>query len=742
LTSKLTSDQVAQLAPLLGSVARIVATGSPLTDSKLNVLLMAADAAGDSAALDELNLWAKLLVGLREQGGDELRHVTVEALLLRGLPEATVLLSVAKVVEGAMPESQLPDDTKVGVASAPASSTRLLASVTNLDFGMLEPRQIGIAEFDVQGGPGQVFAESDNLEVTPAQLGSASTRVRVQAKPVEGGVLWSSLKLVTAAETVELPVLAQWRNETAGHGVRPNELMVDPTGGGTHKTLAEALAVATSGTVINLSAGTHRVDQCLLLSQPVTLVGRGMDTTALEGNQGDCVLLYDSQGVFGLFDLTLRWTGSGSTVSDVVMVRSGEVQIERCRFSGATWNDTLWGCGLDLKGDATGRVANCIVEKNGNGISVGKQAQPTLEANICQQNHASGIYVSGQAQPLLEANTCRENQSCGIAYRGSGAGIAKQNTCSGNTQHGISVGEQAQPNLEANTCRENQSCGIAYGGSGAGIAKQNICSRNVKYGIFVSEQAHPTLEANNCRDNKSCGIGYEGSGAGTAKQNICSGNTHHGIFVSEQAQPNLEANTCQQNEWAGIGYGGSGAGTAKMNTCSRNVKDGIFVSKQAHPTLEANTCRENQDCGIAYGGSGAGIAKQNICSRNVKYGIFVGEQAQPNLEANTCRENKWSGIAYFSSASGVAKQNTCSGNVQYGIYVGEQAQPNLEANTCRENKSCGITYFGSASGVAKQNTCSGNVRYGIYVEASAQPALVSNVCQGNKGREVYDLRSQ
>jgi len=207
MTSSLSSDHLAQLVPLLGSLARLIAGGSPLSERSLHTLLLGAGMEDNPAALHEIQRWSRLLKAVQQQPTTEQRHATVEALLVRGLPEAPVLLAVASVVGGAVAPAPTPP-----VESAPV---RLHVNVANLDFGTLRSGQGAALELDVQGGPGQVVVESDQLQVTPPQFGAGTTRLRVTVRPLTSGLLWTSLKLMTAGETLEVPVVAQWQATVA-----------------------------------------------------------------------------------------------------------------------------------------------------------------------------------------------------------------------------------------------------------------------------------------------------------------------------------------------------------------------------------------------------------------------------------------------------------------------------------------------------------------------------------------------
>jgi hypothetical protein len=198
VTSHLSHEDIEQLTPLLGSLARLVARGSQLSESELRVLLVGNDVECSPPILKEVNIWLRLLKALYEQPTPELRLATVEALMLRTLPEASVLLAV---------------DTVTSRASRATPSTQgqlLKATPPTLDFGMLASDQRASGSFDVQGGPGQIVVDSDQIRVMPTQFGVGTTRVQVEIKPMNGGLLWTSVKLVASRETLEVPIMAQW----------------------------------------------------------------------------------------------------------------------------------------------------------------------------------------------------------------------------------------------------------------------------------------------------------------------------------------------------------------------------------------------------------------------------------------------------------------------------------------------------------------------------------------------------
>ncbi len=202
MTSPLPSESLAQIEPVLGSIARLIATGLILSDKELKVLLLGVDVDPKSAVLDELREWVNLLIKIRDHPSEENCKNMVSILVQRGITHATAMMAVSTIA-GRVPTLTL--------SHAPSLATQLSINVDRLDFGILPRGQPSVREFDVQGGPGQIIYEGDSMRVTPTTFGKNSTRIQVEVRPPASDLLWTSLRLVTLTGSLEVPVLAQWQ---------------------------------------------------------------------------------------------------------------------------------------------------------------------------------------------------------------------------------------------------------------------------------------------------------------------------------------------------------------------------------------------------------------------------------------------------------------------------------------------------------------------------------------------------
>lgn len=194
MTSRLSSDLISDLVPLVGSIARLIAREADVSIEQLEILLGAVDIGGTPEIEVELQRWVELLLRAHQTTDERIHRAIEEALRLRGLPGATVSLAVSTVS-----------------LTNPMMKGTITVSVDRLDFGTLETGQGATASIEVLGGPGHILVESDQVIVNPQEFEAGVTRLKVECIPwLSSGTLWTSIKLVTASEKRDIPVLAQW----------------------------------------------------------------------------------------------------------------------------------------------------------------------------------------------------------------------------------------------------------------------------------------------------------------------------------------------------------------------------------------------------------------------------------------------------------------------------------------------------------------------------------------------------
>ena len=211
------------------------------------------------------------------------------------------------------------------------------------------------------------------------------------------------------------------------------------------KTLTQALARATTGTTVQLEAGTYGTGESfpLMVGAGVTIVGiggtvtvRGGGLLATEdfGQQSVTLTLQDRAQLRNVTVTNPQSQGVG------VWLEQGSALLTRCQFK---------GCGRD------------------------------------------GVFVTGDAIPVLLANAFSENQASGLFMVRSSKGEVRENRFE-QTGYGIAISDKAAPLLIDNEI-VNSSAGIVLSRASRPVLRQNRVLQNQRSGLWVQDTAQPDV---------------------------------------------------------------------------------------------------------------------------------------------------------------------------------------------------------------------------------------------------------
>ncbi len=230
----------------------------------------------------------------------------------------------------------------------------------------------------------------------------------------------------------------------------------DAAGAGTseaapYRTIAYALASASSGTVVQLAPGSYTSDTGevfpLLVKEGVSLRGdvaaKGQRTGIIGGG------LYGSPTAAGQ-NITIRAENnseiSGITVTNPntrgtgVWIESTNAAIRNNTFSNSRRE------GVFVSGTGTAKIEDNVFTKNeGNGISIARQSSGEIRNNLIQDT-GTGIVLTETASPLITGNRIIQND-VGIVASGSSAPVIRKNEIDSNKRYGVVATGDAKPNL-------------------------------------------------------------------------------------------------------------------------------------------------------------------------------------------------------------------------------------------------------------------------------------------------------
>ncbi|MFP5219895.1 MAG: right-handed parallel beta-helix repeat-containing protein [Actinomycetes bacterium] len=287
-------------------------------------------------------------------------------------------------------------------------------------------------------------------------------------------------------------------------GGRPPDGPVPPGG-----DVAAAVAAAASGSVVELAAGEHVVDETLVLLSGVTLRGAGRDETTLRSSAADGVLLVLTGEPVAVDALTL--SRSGDAPGNVVSASpAAELSITSARVSGA-------------RGDAEGTGGIGVLMAAGAAGQTGPSRRTTLRLldTDLVDNGVGGVVLSGEHRAEITRSSVLRSGQCGICFLATSDGTVTDTRLTDNaaglvaagdarpavrtlTVEGGDVGVQAlersAPQVEGSTVRGVLRAAFLFADRSTGAVRGTTCT-GAPAGIVVGPEAAPEVG-----ENPGCGV--------------------------------------------------------------------------------------------------------------------------------------------------------------------------------------------------------------------------------------------
>jgi parallel beta-helix repeat protein len=225
----------------------------------------------------------------------------------------------------------------------------------------------------------------------------------------------------------------------------------DGTQANPYRTITRALRQATTGTRIQLSAGTYSVSSGEIFP---LVVPPGVSLLGNESNKGNSIVI----------------DGNGEYVSPSFGSQNVAVRLEN---------------GSQLRGiTITNRAAK------GTGVWI-ESAAPTVANNTFINCGREGVFATGNANPEIVDNVFQQNAASGVSIVRNAKGEIQRNTFQ-RTGFGIAIGNNAAPLVMENRVVESRS-GIVITGSARPVLRNNILEKNTNGGLVVENTALPDI---------------------------------------------------------------------------------------------------------------------------------------------------------------------------------------------------------------------------------------------------------
>ncbi len=327
--------------------------------------------------------------------------------------------------------------------------------------------------------------------------------------------------------------------------------------------------------------------------------------------------------------------------------------------------------GISLDNVVSGKVENCTLENNHDGIQLRRSSNNILTNNVFENNAWRGIWLSYSDNNTLSNNTCENNN-----------------------WSGISLSHSDNNTLTNNASTNNNGCGIhLYSYSDNNILVNNVCENNGNTGIELWFSDNNTLINNTCRNNQS-GIYLWASNNITMENNALSNNRYNFGVWDKFAHQIDNSNTVNgkpilylRNKSSLVINQDNEPGYLGFVSCENVVVGNVLLENNGQGVLLANTKNSRVE---------------NVrATNNYLYGICLRYSDNNTLRNNTCRNNEISGIHLSYSSSNTLANNNCRRN-RYGISLWGSDNSLIFNNLMVNNDNC-ISFVNSDNNLVHHN---------------------------------------
>jgi parallel beta-helix repeat protein len=402
---------------------------------------------------------------------------------------------------------------------------------------------------------------------------------------------------------------------------RSTALVVDQRGGGSHRTIAEAIQAAAAGERILIRPGVYR--EGVVVEKPLELVGEGkLGDIVLEVAGRDVVLFKAASG--RVANLTLRQLGDGKWYA--VDITQGRLELEGCDIT----SQSLAAVGIHGGADPILR-GNRIHDGQSAGVFIYDHSRGLVEDNDIFANAGSNVSISEGSDPVLRGNRIHDGQSSGVFVYSQGRGTLENNDVYANGSTGIAIKEGADPILRNNRIYNGHQSGVHVYEKGRGTLEDNDIYANALAGVEIKEEADPVLRRNRIRDGEQAGVYVNEHGLGTLEENDISGNTYAGVAISEEANPRLARNRVHDGKQSGIYVYERGRGVLEDNDVFSNANSGVTIREGGDPILRGNRLFQNGYQAVRIDSGGRGTLENNDLRNNAGGAWSIDPDCEPNV---------------------------------------------------------------------------------------------------------------
>lgn len=454
------------------------------------------------------------------------------------------------------------------------------------------------------------------------------------------------------------------------------------------ETVEELRAAVAAGGVHTLSATNFLLDEALIVSRDLTLIGAtpgeelatGRDsgsfptpTSVLRVRWAEAGLIVTDGATVrvenvlfdGVVSGTIRSDGTRDSGGglDLIRVLDGHLEVVRSAFTRARLGPVEAGrrygrgSGLFAAGSSAVTIADSVFSDNRlAALEVTDSATVEVVDTIFVGN-LNGVFVESDGNLVLHGSTIRDHPASGLILRGSATAVVTDTTLSNNgaspdsgqtASDGVRIGDAARVTLRGNTFADSQRYAISLYGETNVTSENNLFTNNGGYietdgfdraALLVEDDAVMLSSGDAFVDNPGGGIEVFGNGRLELTGAEIRGNgSIASVYLGDQAVTIM----------VDAAVSGNLGSVTAVDSSRLTIQGGIYATARTD--------------GIYVAGSGTLTLSGAQISDNQGFAISVNDDAMVEVDLATVTGNRAGGVVFYDRGAGRVTNTRFFGN--------------------------------------------------------------------------------
>ncbi|MGC4812233.1 right-handed parallel beta-helix repeat-containing protein [Micromonospora sp. DT228] len=468
-----------------------------------------------------------------------------------------------------------------------------------------------------------------------------------------------------------------------------------------YRTLTDALAAASDGSVISVQPGSYTEN--LVLTKIVTITAEdGPGTVKLTAPSGiPVVLAAESAALSGLSIIAT------DADSPALALMVGQLSVTECELVASSWAAVF----VRDSGSLTMRDS-LVTNEVGAGVVVTSPAGSVLDDCRIERLGTSGVVVAERGELRVRACTVRDAGGNGICLNGQGRISIEDSEIIGTSKPALAAEQQAEITVRRLSVRDTFGVGIYLATAGACLLEDCTVDGCAADGVFTDERCAPVLRR--CRVSGARRTGFRFTGRAGGRLEACAATKIAGVGVSVGDRGTPELTDLVVSDCTGVGvhlgggadpfvnrlqvHGCDGAAVEVVDgargrfenlTIERCGGVGIAVSGRAQPSLSGLSMRGSAAAGVVVADATASFSDCDIADAGAE-GVSVGAGGDISLTGCRVHAAKGDACVFGDESRGTVTDSEFTASGGDGIAVRTGGSVRLIGCVVRDNQGAGV----------------------------------------------------